>query len=311
MTKKEENILKALQNALKHASEASVFKVRDNDFLSQGYRTDGGESSENCIYYLDDYKKNIRFFSNHIAEYDDGQGGELKRNRWGLIPMAALRSSAALTYNIFGDEPCCHIDENEWHLCPGDYLLKYEWQSETINGHMANLDAYLFQGNCHLFVEMKMLEPLTRLHPFKSYQQYQDSDCPDAFKNAFNDFMKESLLPQHFDAFQMIKHLLAIYNHFERMNNTEPKTVVLLNCHWEPSRSFMTRNETGRGISLATTYVEFSTTAERFESLNEKYFKKLFKEKANIDLVLAHCKHSDLIRALGKEDDRYLKRYEI
>ena len=309
MTKKEKNIIDALKEAFVNASESSGFNVTENDFLHRGYRSDGGESSENCIYYLDDYKKNIQFFSKHCEEYKDAQGGELNYNRWGLIPMAALRSSAALTYNIFGDDRCCRINENEWHLCPGLYTLKYEWQSETINGHMANLDAHLHQGNCHLFVEMKMLEPLTRLHPFKSYQQYIDSSCPDAFKNAFDEFMDTP--PLHFDAFQMIKHLIAIYNHFDRMKNTESQTVVLLNCHWEPSKSFMARNEPGRGISLETIYDDFRTTAERFETLNEKYFKKLFKEKVSIDLVLAHCKHSDLIGVLGKKDDKYLKRYEI
>lgn len=308
MTKKEKSILEALKEAFINASKSLGFNVTENDFLHHGYRSDGGESSENCIYYLDDYKKNIQFFSKHCKEYKDAQGGELNTNRWGLVPMAALRSSAALTINIFGDDPCCRINENKWHLCPGLYTLEYEWQSETINGHMANLDAHLYQDNCHLFVEMKMLEPLTRLHPFKSYQQYQESDCPKEFKKAFDKFMEEP--PLHFDAFQMIKHLLAIYNHFDRIKNTKPQTVVLLNCHWEPSKSFMDRNETGRGISLKTTYDDFCATAKRFEVLNEKYFKKLFKDKS-VNLILAHCIHSDLIDILGKKNDKYLKRYDI
>lgn len=319
MTLKEKDILDALKIALKQASNKSDSKVTDNDFLQQGYRTDGGESSENCIYYLDDYRKNIRSFSKHCPEYKDAQGGELNKNRWGLVPMAALRSSAALTYNIFGDDSCCHINENRWHLCLGLYRLKYEWQSETINGHMANLDAHLYQDNCHLFVEMKMLEPLTRLHPFKSYQQYQESDCPKEFKKAFDKFMEEP--PLHFDAFQMLKHLLAIYNHFKKTKYNGRQKVVLLNCHWEPSNTYINDHiYSKRTISLEETYKEFQNTAQntvqstayRFIAMldGDINFKSLF-DDINVDLELATCDHHELIKIVGKENDNYLKRYDI
>ena len=309
MTVKEKDILEALKEALKQATIASDNKVTDNDFLQQGYRTDGGESSENCIYYLEDYQKNINYSSNHIGEYDDAQGGERRTNRWGLVPMAALRSSAALTYNIFGDKPYCRIYGNKWHLCPGDYLLEYEWQSETIKGHMANLDAYLHNGDCHLFVEMKMLEPLTRFHPFKSYQQYKDSDCPNEFINAFDSYMDTP--PLHFDAFQMIKHLLAIYNHFKKTKHNDRQQVVLLNCHWEPSEDYKNKHSfySNRTISLEVTYNDFKETAKRFNNM-QKDFMPLF-DKVGVDLLLEACDHRYLKELVGKADDDYLARYEI
>ena len=313
MTLKEKDILDALKIALKLASNTSESRVTDNDFLQQGYRTDGGESSENCIYYLDDFRKNIQSFSKHCLEYKDAPGGELNKNRWGLVPMAALRSSAALTYNIFGDDSCCLINENKWHLCPGLYTLKYEWQSETINGHMANLDAHLHQGNCHLFVEMKMLEPLTRLHPFKTYQQYKDSDCPCEFKKAFDEFMKEKEPPLHFDAFQMLKHLLAIYNHFKNNKYEGRQKVVLLNCHWEPSKFYVDNHiYSNRTISLKETYEKFQDTADRFIAMQngDINFRSLF-DGIGVDLELATCDHRKLIQIVGKENDKYLKRYEI
>ena len=304
MNEKEKDILEALRIQL-----VSTKRVTEDDFLD----VKENRKTEKCIYYLKRYEDNVISCKQHLKEFKNGKGGETKFNkRWQVIPMASLRSSAALTWNIFGDDLCCSINTNKWHLCPGEYLLEYEWQSETINGHMANLDAYLRNGDCHLFVEMKMLEPLTRLHPFKSYQQYKDSNCPKEFIKAFDTFMDTP--PLHFDAFQMIKHLLAIYNYFKKTKHNGRQKVVLLNCHWEPTENYISDHiYSNRTISLKKTYEDYQETAKRFIALQEVdnvNFKSVF-DGINVDLELAYCKHDELIDIVGKKSDRYLKRYEI
>ena len=169
----------------------------------------GQTETEQCVYYLKTLNENLK----KDLDTPEKRGFSMKdtnRNRWGVIPMAALRSSAALIYNILGDGKCkinvTAIDSSkEWNLVSReDYHLQYEWKYRTINRAKANIDAYLHIENYHLFIEMKMLEPLTKTHPFDSYSSYMESDCPKEFKDAFKHY--ESNKPEYFDACQMIKH---------------------------------------------------------------------------------------------------------
>ena len=304
MSEKEKDILNALRDKLLQTK-----RVKDDDFIV----INDDSKTQNCIYYLRNYQDNLLACTNHERDYKRGKGRELYKNSWDVIPMASLRSSAALTWNIFGDEKTCHIDQ-EWILSSGEYELEYEWnKSETIPGHYANLDAYLHKGNCHLFVEMKMLETLTKSHPFKSINTYLHStDCPAEFKAAFKAFQGKRKEPQFFDAFQMIKHLLAIYNHFKKTKNNGRQKVVLLNCHWEPTEKYINNSKhkySNRTISLEDTYKKFKETAKRFNNM-QKDFMPLFDE-IGVDLWLDACDHRDLKKLVGKEFDNYLERYEI
>ena len=241
MSEKEKDILDALKNQLIRTT-----CVNEEDF----FEINEDSKTQNCIYYLRNYQDNLLACTNHKEDYKKGGGRELFKNNWDVIPMASLRSSAALTWNIFGDEATCHID-NAWNLSAGEYKLKYEWnESETIPGHYANLDARLHCDNFYLFVEMKMMEPLTRTHPFKSIDKYLvEGVCPKEFRNAIIDFQTKE--PEFFDAFQMIKHLLAIYNHFKNTKYEGRQKVVLLNCHWEPSEIYIDDHSySNRTISL-------------------------------------------------------------
>ena len=301
MSEKEKDILDALKNQLIRTT-----CVNEEDF----FEINEDSKTQNCIYYLRNYQDNLLACTNHKEEYKKGGGRELFKNNWDVIPMASLRSSAALTWNIFGDEATCHID-NAWNLSAGEYKLKYEWnESETILGHYANLDARLHCDNFYLFVETKMMEPLTRTHPFKSIDKYLvEGVCPKEFRNAIIDFQTKE--PEFFDAFQMIKHLLAIYNYFRKMESTSRKKVVLLNCHWEPSEDYKNGHNSysNRTISLKDTYKRFKDTADRFNRM-KKGFIPLF-DIIGVDLELATCDHRELIKIVGKEDDKYLKRYDI
>lgn len=303
ISKKEEDILRALKDKLLETKS-----VTENDFFDENDR-----ATSKCIYYLRRFDKNVHSSKNHCQDFKKGRGGELNENkRWRIVPMASLRSSAALTWNIFGDGSTCRLKQ-DWNISAGDYNFEYEWnKSETIPGHFANLDAYLHSGNCHLFVEMKMLEPLTKTHPFESIEEYLNSDkCPKQFKDAICDFRDDE--PRFFDAFQMIKHLLAIYNYFMKNKFKSRQKVVLLNCHWEPSKDYISNHTySNRTIPLDKTYEDFKNTAKRFVAMQkgEIKIKSLF-DGIGVDLELAFCNHRELIDVVGKENDRYLKRYDI
>lgn len=291
---KERTILNALKREL-----LKTKRVTEKNFFNENEC-----ATEKCIYYLRRFEDNLWACNNakHYQSFKEGMGRELDINRLGVVPMASLRSSAALAWNIFGDEDTCHINSIWNHLSSGEYELKYEWESETINSHNASIDAHLFLGNCHLFVEMKMLEPLKKTHRFESYNSYINSDnCPPTFKAAFEHF--EINKPEYFDACQMLKHLLAIFNYFKYTSYKEPQNIVLLNCHWEP------QNRIIDGISLEKTYSKFNKYADDFEEMRND-FQKLFSE-INVNLVLDHCNHYELIEIVGKKEDQYLKRYDI
>lgn len=285
----------------------NVTKLTDEDF----WKKNGNITTNKAEYYLIDYLKNINCDSmnkRHERSYRDAQGGELRPNRWGVTPMASLRSSAALAYNIFGNKETCELVENPWDLIRGEYSLTYEWkEAETIRGHRANIDVHLSNnesGN-HLFVEMKMFEPLVKNHPFKSYEQYKtNGNIPKPILKAFEDFDKNP--SEYFDAFQMIKHLLALYNYFKSKNNAQK--VALVNCHWKPKRYVDYENQNRNAISLKEKYERYNECAKRF--VENSAVVELFKQ-INVELMLDTCTHFELLKVLGKESDDYFKRYEI
>ena len=295
MSKKEKEILEELKkNLQRNLPKAEFWQA-------------GETETDQCVYYLKTLKDNLKKDLN-TPEKIGFSKKDTNRNRWGVIPMAALRSSAALIYNILGDGTHCEINVDdlkclkEQTLISGGYQLQYEWKYKTINRAKANIDAYLNIDNCHLFIEMKMLEPLTKTHPFDSYSSYIGSNCPKVFKDAFE--LYENNKPEYFDACQMIKHLLAIYNYFNENRPKETQNVVLLNCHWEPLNCRV------EGHPLEETYTTFDNFAKEFEKMRDCFQEKLF-AKLNVNLVLAHCTHCDLKKMAGKENDKYLERYDI
>ena len=302
MSKKEEDILCALRKQFLYYSGVS-----EDCFL-----TLGEAKTNECIYYLYRVEYNLKNgYKKHLCDYTKDR----VPTKTGLIPMAALRSSATLTYNLFGDDVCQIKAPKSWGIESGEYeLVRYEWKHRTIGRSRANLDAYLKSGNCHLFVEMKLLEPLVETHNFSSLQKYvKHRDCPDVFKRAFLSFTNEDKKPRHFDTFQMLKHLLAIYNFLKREGYTERQKVVLLNCHWKPSDKYNQEhnNYSRRTKTLESTYAAFDDSAKDFLNMNETFQNYFDKQNLNVDLVLAICDHRKLINIIDKEKDEYLKRYDI
>lgn len=231
------------------------FQAALNDALKErfieviGDRPFGGcESASQAPYYLADLRDSLvePMDAQHAAEYGGGSGNELGSK------MKALRSSSALTFNTFGNGPV--IFSGDCLLPEGTYNVSYEYQLPTLmrNPNPANLDARLVRddGGCAAYFEFKMLEWLTS-QPGLLRPAYLDSesylilrDEAELFTEAFS--WLAGCDPQaaidagqplkcrfsRYDAFQMAKHLLAVYTAVVQGKESHPR-IFLVNCVWD------------------------------------------------------------------------------
>lgn len=165
------------------------------------------------------------------AAYDNGAGNERTDK------MHALRSSSAMTYNLLGNGPVI-VKENSI-IGSGTYRLQYEKQLETLKNSKApaTLDAFLEKDDELCFCEMKLFEPLYHKTNFlkELSSNYDDMDRYIFTDSAYSfteslDKLKISDI-KRYDACQMYKHALGIYN-YVRQNELKGKKVTLLNCVW-------------------------------------------------------------------------------
>lgn len=167
---------------------------------------------------------------NALEAYKEGSGNETKvywrKGKRCPPKMASIASSSAMTFNLLGNEPVT-IQTGE-NLPGGTYEVQYEKQMYTLKtGKIpANLDAFLSNDSdkTAIFCEMKMLEWLNKPGVLRSRYQEEnawfaaDNDavsCPvDAYK-VFEELRKKITAEdfKSYDAWQMFKHLLAIYNY--------------------------------------------------------------------------------------------------
>ena len=188
-------------------------------------------------YYFKELNANLLYeMSNRVYHYyNEGSGSELKkRTRKGKkIPpkMLALKSSSAMTFNIFGNGDAngnIIILGNEYGLPIGKYKLEYEKQLPALNSRApANLDACLSSEAATLFFEMKMTEWFGTPSALSPSYLKEDAHFPDEkFRQLMQSLMKSYLTltkeqdnqggykckTKHFDAFQIMKHIFGIYN---------------------------------------------------------------------------------------------------
>lgn len=209
------------------------------------------KADEKRRFYYKKYEDNLYCPLGEAAleAYDKGSGAETrpteKMVKGKIIQspakMASIVSSSAMTFNLLGNDPITVMPDA---LIPyGQYDVQYEKQMYTVRkgSNPANLDAFLSNklGKTAVFCEMKFLEWLSSPGTLKD--AYLDENyffkpdnsavgCPiDAF-SAFHDViikMTDKVVPDkkkpghslhhsifnHYDAWQMLKHLLAIYNY--------------------------------------------------------------------------------------------------
>ncbi len=289
-----------------------------------GDRCFGGSASKTqAPYYLKDLNDNlvIAMSSEHRERYSEGDGNELETK------MRSLRSSSAMTFNLLGDTPVA-ITENPF-LPSGEYQVTFEYQLPTLanNSKKANLDAFLIseEGKTEIYCEMKLAEWILGKasglrYPYLDAANYLiPENAALKFVSAFGDLSTEArdtsnrIAPKlyRYDAFQMLKHLLAIYsNCYQRRISGEslPSHLHLVNCVWEMANPEKLGCYQGRYLSM------LSEEHEQYEILRETV-EPICMLFANLDIcfTLEYIPFSDFLSCLSlhKEHARKLQRYIV
>ncbi|EID84024.1 hypothetical protein MSI_25460 [Treponema sp. JC4] len=174
------------------------------------------------------------------SEYKNSDGDELKKGRIDMI-----RSSAAMIYNLLGNDDV--VLEKNKYLPEGTYTKEFEKKYKSINvinketnePYAANLDAWLHNDSCEIFIESKCMEWLQNSSDkelAKSYIKYTSkyfySDSAEMFKSVGNE-----ISCSQYDSCQMFRHTLAIYNYLRDNPDKKNKKIYLVNVVWEPDES--------------------------------------------------------------------------
>lgn len=210
-----------------------------------------GKGDVSKRFYYKNYEDNLYCPLGEQAHeaYDKGSGAEMRpteklvRGKLVQSPakMASIVSSSAMTFNLLGNDPITVFSDSVIPI--GKYNVQYEKQMYTVKkgSNPANLDAFLSNESAKtaVFCEMKFLEWLSS--PGKLKDAYLDEDyyfkpdntsvgCPINAYEVFHDVITKLIggtvpdkkkpghnllcsIFDHYDAWQMLKHLLSIYNY--------------------------------------------------------------------------------------------------
>ena len=248
-------------------------------------------------YYYKDYTDNLIYEMDkeHRCQYQKGNGNELEPSGMKPAKMASLASSSAMTFNILGNQ---FVDlKTGSPFSSGRYSVEYEKQMYTLNkgSNPANLDAFLANTESKeaIFCEMKMLEwlgsPGKLKDAYLNPEYYFNEEAYQIFSNIAKAMIKDNprkreeghrSLFSKYDAWQMFKHTLAIYNY----TSNQTKDIVTL------KGASSSLSGTFKKIVLANVVYEMDPVLIHDESIRNKYLRELNQERkeaqAFIDLML-------------------------
>jgi hypothetical protein len=300
----------AILNALK-AKYISVYGKKQFD--------DSMDSPQGA-YYLATLDDNLveQMDKVYKQQYENGSGKELDRK------MRSLRSSSAMTFNMLGNHSI-KMKTNEL-FSTGTYSIEYEKQLPTLktNKQPANLDAFLLCPDNHegIFCEMKMTEwlfnspgTLKSAYLLQDNYFYPDSfqtfeavfqsliDCPTDYDSENNGIF------ERYDAFQMMKHTLAIYNVLRRDEGEfkDIKKVTLVNCVWtieHPERLDTASTEKYKKCYLQE-QKEFYEFRKRYQPIIELF------SGLQISFDMIFLPFWDFVKNFDRNSDNLLQRYLI
>ena len=254
--------------------QEEIARLEREALAASGHPLDEATRHKNPKYapkYYADYRSNLfcDMSDEHKNQYERGNGEELSDKNKAPAKMKSIFSSSAMTYNLLGNKKIRANDGNGT-FAPGTYKIEYEKKLITVNTsggrqHPAHLDAFLLNGADAVFCEMKMTEWMRdnpgflKLAYFEEKNYYFDTadgkDALAAFKT-LRDSLCANMLEykaddesdthrfEQYDAWQMYKHILGIYNMSSavtkdtlatRQKDDVPlKKVVLANVVFEP-----------------------------------------------------------------------------
>ena len=164
--------------------------------------------------------------------------------------LEAVRSSAAMIYNLLGEVPIKFKDGRTFKS--PEYEKEYEAiLSDNQSKHKANIDAILIsEDNSHFYaIEAKLLEWINcpknlsdaYLHE-ENYLTGHDNDVPKKFIEFFKKYKRNKKnkkeerwlhKKERYDAIQMTIHILALYNACSRKEITPNSEIILYNVVWK------------------------------------------------------------------------------
>ena len=301
----------------------------ENAVGAHSYQTETGARA----YYLQELNDN--FYSpmskETAAAYGTGSGNEIASGK-----MNALRSSSAMTYNLLGNGPVeiissLSLDNGIHRIGGGQYRLEFEKQYPTLkaaaSNRPANLDAFLYCKETEEAVacEMKMTEwvfnkPGTLKIKYLDPANYIDEEAGKVFVQIarelilWNDYDAQEKVCENYpcrmaryDAFQMFKHTIALYNACSKNEQRKIRKLTLVNCVWTlPDPNTLSKAHRDR--------YRFEEKCERYE-FDEfrgamRPVKKLFTD-VGVDFEIEFYTFGEFLSLIKKseEEQRYLRRY--
>lgn len=265
-------------------------------------------------FYYKNYKDNLYCPLGDAAlqAYDKGNGAETRPKGKRPAKMASIVSSSAMTFNLLGNDTV--IISSDTFIPHGTYEIQYEKQMYTVKrgSNPANLDAFLSDevGKTAIFCEMKFLEWLSSPDTLKN--TYLDDGfffkpdnsavgCPIDAYSAFHDVimkLTDKIIPgndksghnshksifDHYDAWQMLKHLLAIYNY----------TSFVTKAAVDSFGSFTSMAGVYNRIILLNAVNEFPPECVEDTTAREGYARAMQQERKEADIFIDIIRHSEI-----------------
>ena len=307
-----DNYTKEILTILKNAYEATVGVHPYQD------------ESETRNYYLKDLNDNLYKPMDSLALSAYG------KNEIASGKMNALRSSSALTYNLFWDS-IAEINTSSDRTGKGCYGVEFEKQYLTLRPSASNipahLDALLYcKDTCEaVALEMKMTEwifnkPGTLRKKYLDASNYLNGKAGELFVSLakelilHNDYDDPDLIKDEYpcimsryDAFQMFKHTVACYNACLLEEQKKIEKLTLVNCAWTLSKPELL-SEKHRARYLLEEECEKREFKE-FARIMEPV-KKLFSD-IGVDFDISFFTLNEFLSLLNKDKNEisYLRRY--
>lgn len=259
------------------------------------------------------------------ASYLKGSGNELETK------MRALRSSSAMTYNLFWDQIAEIVKENDT-FGKGVYQVELEKQFHTLNPSVskmpANLDAFLYCKHTKeaIACEMKMTEWLSKpsgvlKEAYLKQENYISNEKNPNAGKVFVDVAKQLIVQQchnskgysgiseQYDALQMYKHAVACYTACVSEEPRKIRKLTLVNCVWElPCYDKLTPDQRIAYLSKAECEIdEFKRFKKVMDPINKVF------SKIGVDFNICFYSFKDFLDLFNKtpEELEYLKRYTM